>query len=99
MIEVNSMIMLEPLIVEFLVAYAESMEWKDKDISHICKMLCEKYQYDDEERGRKFVQLALGWMWGRTPGPLGMVDASIKAAILKTHLDVVYKDICEENGW
>lgn len=93
----STIVNLDPLIVEFLIEYANSIEFKHRDPLEICKMLCENYLYNDDLTGENFIKVAFGWMWGRTPGPLGCVDASIRADILKTYLDNLYKS--EKNGW
>lgn len=88
------------LIIDFLDAYAEKMEWKERGWEEVSRVLCERYVYSsDFGHGREFLMIAYGWMWGKCTGDMPFIEANCLCGLLKLRLDEVYEQVAKENNW
>lgn len=83
------------LITGFLNAYADHLEWKEKDSEKLLRKLCEEYKYHPQH-GREFLMIALGWMWGKSQD---YIAANAQCGMLQFRLNEVYAVVAKENNW
>ncbi len=81
---------------DFLKAYSSYMGWKLTSPDNIMRMLCEDYYYAPDGRGKQFMMIALGWMWGKTGD---YAKANCGSVMLEIKLGEMYKIVAKENNW
>lgn len=87
-------------VADFFAAYAEYLEWPERDVDAVARRLCEEYHYSTEH-GRSFLLVAFGWLWGRGAEPAAQAScrANCFTALVKAKLDETYATVAAENGW
>ena len=91
---------MNPLIVEFLEAYADDYwGWDAHGFDAIARRVCENYVYSPQH-GRDFILIATGWLWAKIKGDsMPFVAASCLAGDLEKGLNEVYKVVAAEHKW
>lgn len=83
------------MINEFLIEYAKSLEWTERNLSIIRTKLCEEYHYSSRYN-LGFLQIALGYFWCKTGN---YVEATGSVALLKFEMDKVYEEVAKKYNW
>jgi len=85
---------MEQLIVDFLNAYAETLEWSDRGFDAVALRLCQE-QFYSSNHNREFLMIAYGWMWAKTD----QVTGNCSCALMSVKLNEVYAKVAKQNNW
>jgi len=89
---------MDQLLLGFLEAYAEYLDWPERGWEALSRKLCEEYKYSPKN-GREFLMIAFGWMWGHSKEEMPFIQANCLCGLLKLKLDEVYAVVAKENDW
>jgi len=91
---------MDQLLLDFLTAYAEYLDWPERGFDAIARKICEEYKYSPQH-GREFLLIAFGWMWGKNQGnkEFPFIQANCECGLLKLKLDEVWTQVAKENDW
>jgi hypothetical protein len=81
-------------IVDFLNAYAESLEWSERGFEAVAEKLCQNQLYSSNHN-REFLMIAYGWMWAKSD----QITGNCSCGLMMMKLNEVYSKIAKQNHW